>query len=216
VLIVLLGRSGDLNMFKIGIFSQSAFSRSGMKQMLQNDDVTEFDSLAEARKAAAIFRSLVLLAHENDIAGEEADKQFDDERLRVVVLAPKFNLDRMLALLSRGVRGYQLETVSPAVLHTTLQLVAIGERSIPSTFVASIMRTPQTEEASSLSAKELVVVRCLAEGACNKEISRSMGITEATAKVHVKAIMRKLGLANRTQAAVWAVRNGLDRPLVQR
>ena len=201
-------------MFKIGIYSKSAFSRSGMKQLVESQDVVEFDSLPEARKAAAIFRPLVLIVHESDLLGEDSDERIDDDRLRVVAVAPKFNLDRMTALFSKGVRGYQLETVSPAVMKVTLQMVALGEFGLPSTLVTSLTGTPRNDEVSPLSAKEQVVMRCLARGDCNKEISRSIGITESTTKVHVKAIMRKLGVTNRTQAAIWAVRNGLDRPLV--
>lgn len=201
-------------MFKVGIYSKSSFFRFGMRQLVQGQEVVEFDSLPEARKAAAIARPLVLIVHESDILGEDSDEKIDDERLRVVVVAPKFNLDRMTALFSKGVRGYQLESVSPAVMKVALQIVALGEVAVPSTLITSLTGTFKAGEVSTLSVRELVVMRCLARGDCNKEISRSIGITEATTKVHVKAIMRKLGVTNRTQAAVWAVRNGLDRSLV--
>ena len=56
-------------MFKIRVYSRSAFSRSGMKQIIQSQDVVEFDLISEARKAAAIFRPLVLIVHESDIFG---------------------------------------------------------------------------------------------------------------------------------------------------
>ena len=202
-------------MFKIGIYSKSAFSRSGMKQIIQSQDVLEFESLSEARKAAAIFRPLVLIVHESDIFVDDAeDKTIDDDRLKVVVVAPKFNLEKMIALFNKGARGYQLETVSPAVMRMTLQMVSLGEFALPSMLAEHLAGTPKDNDLVPLSTKEMIVVRCLARGCCNKEISRSVGITEATTKVHVKAIMRKLGVSNRTQAAVWAVRNGFDRPVV--
>lgn len=202
-------------MFKIGIYSKSAFSRSGMKQIIQSQDVVEFETISEARKAAAIFRPLVLIVHESDILGEELEeKLIEDDRLKVVVVAPKFHLERMVALFNKGARGYQLETVSPAVMRMTLQMVALGEFALPSELAEHLAGSPKDSQLVPLSAKELVVMRCLARGHCNKEISRSVGITEATTKVHVKAIMRKLGVSNRTQAAVWAVRNGFDRPAV--
>jgi two-component system nitrate/nitrite response regulator NarL len=201
--------------FKIGIYSKSAFSRSGMKQIVQDQDVAEFESLAEARKSAAIFRSLVLLVHESDLfSDDEDDRKLGDDRLKVVVVAPKFNMEKMLVLFNKGVRGYQLETVSPAAMRTTLQMVALGEFVMPSTLAQHLASTPKEVGALPLSAKELVVMRWLAKGYANKEISRYVGITEATTKVHIKAIMRKLNVANRTQAAVWAVRNGLDRPVL--
>lgn len=204
---------GDV-LFKVGIYSKSAFSRSGMKQIIQSQDAIEFDSLSEARKAAAILRSLVLIAHESDILLDDTESiTLDADRLKVVVIAPKFSVESMIALLNKGARGYQLESVSPEVMRTTLQMVSLGEYALPSTLVGYLVGTPKADDIIPLSAKELIVVRCLARGCCNKEISRSVGITEATTKVHVKAIMRKLNVSNRTQAAVWAVRNGFDRPV---
>jgi two-component system, NarL family, nitrate/nitrite response regulator NarL len=59
-----------------------------------------------------------------------------------------------------------------------------------------------------LSPRESGILRCLARGASNKQIAREIKISEATVKVHVKAILRKIGVANRTQAAIWATTNG--------
>ena len=66
-----------------------------------------------------------------------------------------------------------------------------------------------------LSEREREIMGCLVHGKSNKVIARQLGITEATVKVHLKAVLRKLNVSNRTQAAIWAVRNGLregDRP----
>lgn len=199
-------------MHKVGIYTRSPFSRSGMKQIVQGQDIMEFDNLSEARAAAATFRLLVLVVVESDILGEDSTERINDARLRLVVVAPTFKLDRMTALFVRGARGYQLETVSPAVMSATLQMVALGELGLPSSLVDCFASAPKNNETSPLSTREIGVVQRLAQGDCNKEIARVIGVTEATTKVHVKAIMRKLGVANRTQAAVWAVRNGHDRP----
>jgi two-component system nitrate/nitrite response regulator NarL len=64
--------------------------------------------------------------------------------------------------------------------------------------------TPGNEVVRSLSRRELVILRTLTEGASNKIIARKLVITESTVKVHMKAILRKLRLQNRTQAAIWA------------
>jgi DNA-binding NarL/FixJ family response regulator len=60
------------------------------------------------------------------------------------------------------------------------------------------------QRASGLSARELSVLHRLRDGLSNKEIARALGITEATVKVHVKAILRKAQVRNRTQVAMWA------------
>jgi two-component system nitrate/nitrite response regulator NarL len=59
-----------------------------------------------------------------------------------------------------------------------------------------------------LSAREKCILRCILEGGSNKAIARQIGIAEATVKVHVKAILRKIRVRNRTQAAIWALNNG--------
>jgi len=70
--------------------------------------------------------------------------------------------------------------------------------------LASDQLTPGNEVVRSLSRRELVILRTLTEGASNKIIARKLVITESTVKVHMKAILRKLRLQNRTQAAIWA------------
>lgn len=203
-------------MYKIGICGTSVFFKNGMKQLIQNQDVTEFDSLSEARKAANIYRSMVVLIHESDLFSEAAeDLTLDNDRLKVIVVASKFDQVKLVSLINKGVRGYQLETVSSSVMRAAIQMVALGEFALPSVLAEHLGGVPTDSKLVPLSAKELVVIRCLAKGYANKEISRSIGIAEATTKVHVKAIMRKLGVSNRTQAAVWAVRNGFDQPLLQ-
>lgn len=201
-------------MYKIGIYSKSSFFRSGMKQVIQNQDIAEFETLTEARRAAAIFRNLVLVTHESDLLATEEDIRLDDDRLKVVVIAPKFNLENLVTLFNMGARGYQLESVSSNLMQVTLQIAALGEFALPSSLAEHLSGTPKDVEVAPLSPKELMVLRCLAKGQANKEISRSLGIAEATTKVHVKAIMRKLGVSNRTQVAVWAVRNGFDRSML--
>jgi DNA-binding NarL/FixJ family response regulator len=71
-------------------------------------------------------------------------------------------------------------------------------------FQASEQPMPGTDIVRSLSRRELVILRTLTEGASNKIIARKLVITESTVKVHMKAILRKLRLQNRTQAAIWA------------
>ena len=77
-------------------------------------------------------------------------------------------------------------------------------RSPESRALASEQPTPGNEVVRSLSRRELVILRTLTEGASNKIIARKLVITESTVKVHMKAILRKLRLQNRTQAAIWA------------
>jgi two-component system nitrate/nitrite response regulator NarL len=65
----------------------------------------------------------------------------------------------------------------------------------------------QVSDVPSLSRREMLILRMLMQGASNKTIARNLVITESTVKVHMKAILRKLRLQNRTQAAIWARNN---------
>ncbi len=69
------------------------------------------------------------------------------------------------------------------------------------------LRVLGTDTTPRLSAREKCILRCIAEGCSNKSIARRIDIAEATVKVHVKAILRKIRVSNRTQAAIWAVNN---------
>jgi two-component system nitrate/nitrite response regulator NarL len=66
------------------------------------------------------------------------------------------------------------------------------------------------DQTKVLSAREAEVLNCLSVGCANKVIARQFGITEATVKVHVKAILRKIHVKNRTEAAIWARNHGLE------
>jgi two-component system nitrate/nitrite response regulator NarL len=97
--------------------------------------------------------------------------------------------------------------------------VASGEKVLPSQLVKhlplrSAMSNAELNDGSelleTLSEREIETLRCLIMGYPNKVIAYRLDISEATVKVHVKAILRKLGVQNRTQAAIWAVNNGLD------
>ena len=74
-----------------------------------------------------------------------------------------------------------------------------------------ILITTDDAFAPQLSPREKSILRCLMEGDFNKCIARKIDIAEATVKVHVKAILRKIRVQNRTQAAIWAMNNGSQR-----
>jgi two-component system nitrate/nitrite response regulator NarL len=146
---------------------------------------------------------------------------------RVVVLAEEFNMDSMLSALESGADGYCLSTVACEVLVRYLDLVMLGEVVFPSTVVLSSLsaldrprrterplplEAPENLQAISagapirtLSSREAEILHCLMQGAPNKIIARKLEVAEATVKVHIKAILRKIRVTNRTQAAMWAV-----------
>ncbi len=142
---------------------------------------------------------------------------------RVVVMADRFEPDWVLLGADAGVDGFCSSNVDPDILIKSLELVMAGGNIFPSAMLRKLIHhmsfggETAREETSlhepidlsdlrshSLSSRECEILRCLMEGSPNKLIARQFGLTEATVKVHVKAILRKTGMKNRTQAAMWA------------
>lgn len=115
--------------------------------------------------------------------------------------------DRMPAAIRAGARGYLSKDVDPAALVAAVRSVAAGHLLLEPSAVAALMARPVEE--SVLTARERDVLVLLAEGRSNREIARALAVAEKTVKTHVSSILLKLGLADRTQAAVYAVRSGL-------
>lgn len=152
---------------------------------------------------------------------------------RVVVLSDSFDLDDMKSAFQSGADGYCLATTGCEALIKYLDLVMLGEVVFPSAaFLSAISDTrseadpADTKEITAitalpahitfgseahespirtLSSRESEILQCLMQGAPNKVIARKLDVAEATVKVHIKAILRKIRVANRTQAAMWAV-----------
>lgn len=149
----------------------------------------------------------------------------------VVVLADGFDLEEMKIAIQAGADGYCLATTGCEALIKYLDLVMLGEVVFPSSallkailssdeeasdhresapIAASLSQADRLIDAKdsvirTLSSREAEILQCLMDGAPNKVIARKLDVAEATVKVHIKAILRKIRVANRTQAAMWAV-----------
>ncbi|MCG5239103.1 LuxR C-terminal-related transcriptional regulator [Azospirillum doebereinerae] len=164
---------------------------------------------------------LIVLALQDGLAEEIAGirRLRGATQARIVVLADTI-ADRTLSLsLKAGADAYLNKGMSSESLLRALQLVMLGEVVYP-THVASLLMAaanerpapppPSTAPSSDLSKREVQILRCLLAGQSNKAIARNLHITESTVKMHFKNVMRKINAQNRTQAAVWAIQNGLS------
>ena len=135
---------------------------------------------------------------------------------RIVILAEHDDFPRLGLAQVMAADGVLTLQISSAALIHALDLVGAGERVVPADLVAHLAAAPQRDEAAetaggrTLSPREIDILHYLVSGASNKMIAHELGITESTVKVHLKALTRKLGVANRTQAALWARNNGLS------
>ena len=153
---------------------------------------------------------------------EDAKRQHPSAH--IVAIATSFDLNLVQLAVAAGVDSFCLTTGGREVLINVLELTVLGEQILPRSAVDSLLnhastvsglgRTPSASEQSALdprvtklSPRETVILQSLMGGDANKVIARRLDITESTIKVHVKSILRKIGAANRTQAAMWANEN---------
>jgi DNA-binding NarL/FixJ family response regulator len=135
---------------------------------------------------------------------------------RVLVLTSFADDDKLLAAVQAGAAGYLLKDVAPAELADAVRAVARGEAALSSRPAARLLREyAQGGSGASpvaLTGREREVLILVGRGLANKQIARELSIAEKTVKTHVSHVLSKLGLADRTQAALYAVRVGLVDP----
>jgi DNA-binding NarL/FixJ family response regulator len=175
---------------------------------------TDFEIVGEAKTGAQVLPlvrrldpDVVLL----DILMPEMDglaclRQIrrDHPNVKVVMLSAREERDVIERAVESGASGYIVKRVDPDGLASALRQVLDGT-------VVHIAGGSEREcaDEKGLSAKERTVLSALADGRSNKEIAASLWVTEQTVKFHLTNVYRKLGVANRTEAARWALEHGL-------
>jgi two-component system, NarL family, nitrate/nitrite response regulator NarL len=198
--------------------------REGLKRLLDDTPiqiVAEASNLREAAVAVenGLVPQLVLLDLANG-GEEEADGMRRLRGLlpdaRMVVLTSELCTRRLANALEAGADGYLMKDLSSDALGQSLKLVMMGEKVFP-THLAALLISGRVSGSGSdrpvsrkgLSQREVQILRCLLNGDSNKMIANHLSITEATVKVHLKSLLRKINASNRTQAAIWALNNGI-------
>ena len=133
--------------------------------------------------------------------------------MKVVALTSFAEEERVHAALQAGAAGYVLKDSDADDVAAAVRAAHRGEVQIDSLvaqrLMSSLHHTETDRRASELTSRELDVLRLVAAGKPNKQIAAELAISERTARTHVSRILRKLRLSSRTQAALWAVREGL-------
>jgi DNA-binding NarL/FixJ family response regulator len=128
----------------------------------------------------------------------------------VVIFSGTASPDDVWSCVAAGAKGFLPKTLDAAMFAAALNIIMLGGTYVPAEFAAS--RTAPVAvpaNARDLSAREIDVLRMLVTGASNKEIARELNIQEVTVKLHATRIFNKLGVKNRSQAAVMALECGL-------
>ena len=187
-------------------------TEQGMELVGEAIDGIEAVELADKLQPDVILMDL----HMPKKDGVEAIMEIKGENpeSRILVLT-SFNEDEeVYAAIKAGAMGYLLKDSSPQKILKSIRKIYQGETSIGPRIAQKLMREiqrttdcPPTEE--PLTTREMEVIKLIAKGLSNQEIAEKLVISERTARTHITHILGKLHLANRTQAAIYALREGL-------
>ena len=191
--------------------------RTGLAQLLGG--VEDFDLVGAAANGAEAVElavrerpDVVLMDLEMPVMdGIEATRRIVEqvEGVAVVVLTSFSDRDRILRALDAGAVGYLLKDAEPDDLIRGIRAAARGESPLAPKAAHAVIRAHSDRQAITLSARESEVLLLVAAGLANKQIARRLEISEKTVKAHLTSVFSQIGVTDRTQAALWAQRNGL-------
>lgn len=170
------------------------------------------------RKAPHLAPDVVLMdLMMGGMGGVEAIRRLGEvvPETKVIVLTSLTGEDEVLPAIRAGAIGYLMKDCDPDDLEAAVRAAARGESILTPRAAARVVaevhrgRDPVDEALGSLTAREREVLECLTNGLTNRQIARDLGVAEKTVKTHVGNVLAKLGVADRTQAAVLAVRAGI-------
>lgn len=206
----------------IMIADDHSMIREGLKQLLELEG--DFKVIQEAGDGVECLQKLeyivpdILLLDINmpRLNGLEVLQKMKDRgiRVKVLVLTVHNEVEYLLKAIDIGINGYLLKDSESAELRKAILSVVNGDDYIQPSLIPllnakMIVRDKDSLKIETLTRRELEVLKLLSVGMYNKEIAEQLNISERTVKNHVSNIFKKIEVADRTQAAVFAIRNNL-------
>lgn len=218
-------------MIRVALIDDHPLVRAGLIALLREvDDVTVVGDAADGSDALDLVRAsapdlLLMDLSMPGLDGVDATRLLRQEHpaLPIVILTSSRDSERLRDALAAGASGYLLKDAEPAEIAAGIRSAARGESPIdprvarmlfPASPAAPTPASPsaQTPESAQTPAsaepiirgREAEVLRLVARGLANKQIARELGIAERTVKVHLGSVFRRLGVNDRTSAALWA------------
>ena len=215
---------------RVLLIDDHSLVRKGIEELLQSRGIQVVASVSSGeegvRRAREISSDIILLDVKMPrMTGIETLKQLRASGVStpVVMLTMSREDDDLNAALRSGAQGYLLKDMEPEELLPALEAVLRGDNVVAREMVGTLAHLLRSDAGTDgktkkpaapfagLTPRELEILEHLAGGASNKMIANALAITDGTVKLHVKAILRKLGMRSRVEAAVAAVEHGLGR-----
>lgn len=207
---------------RVMIADDHSLIREGLKQLLEFDGsievVGEVSNGVECLERMNEYNPEVLLLDINmpEKNGIEVLKQMkaDDTKIKVLILTVHNEMDYLMKAIDIGVDGYILKDSESTELKKAIKAVRDGENYIQPSLIPALNsqllnRDTDKDKISSLTNRELEVLVQVANGMFNKEIATNLNISERTVKNHISNIFKKIDVSDRTQAAVFAIKNNI-------
>lgn len=202
---------------RVAIADDHRVVRVGLEQLLATFDDVKLVASAEGGEQAVTVcmaeRPDVLLLDLSmpDLDGIEVTRRLAEgaPETRIVVFTSFSDRERIVQALDAGAIGYLLKDAEPDEIHAAIRAASRGESPLaPKAAAALLAERSARPTAVDLTAREREVLALVVAGMANKQIARRLGISEKTVKGHLTNLFQRIGVADRTQAALWAERTG--------
>ena len=202
---------------RVVLVDDHAVIRAGLEQLLAGtDDIVVVGTAANGREALDVVREIrpdvVLMDLQMpEVDGVAATRAImaADIGVDVLVLTSFSDSERIIAALDAGAVGYLLKDADPEDVLQGIRAVSRGESPIHPRAARALLGVRAGSAQVQLTSRETEVLTLVREGLANKQIARRLDISERTVKAHLTSAFARIGVSDRTQAALWAERNGL-------
>lgn len=202
---------------RVVLVDDHAVIRAGLEQLLAGtDDIEVVGQAANGAEALVVVRAIrpdvVLMDLQMpEVDGVAATRAImaEDLGVDVLVLTSFSDSERIIAALDAGAVGYLLKDADPEDVLQGIRAVSRGESPIHPRAARALLGSRAGSAQVQLTTRETEVLGLVREGLANKQIARRLDISERTVKAHLTSAFARIGVSDRTQAALWAERNGL-------
>jgi two-component system, NarL family, response regulator len=199
---------------RVLIADDGAIVRQGLATIIDRDpEMTAIAQAEDGQQAIALFREYqpdvtLMDLRMPQMGGVEAVMAICAEfkQARIMVLTTYDGDEDIYRGLQAGAQGYLLKDAKPPELLNAIRMIHSGQKYVPPEVGAKLVQRMSNPE---LSERELDVLRLMAQGMSNQGIGTSLNVGESTVKSHVNRILSKLGVSDRTQAVIVAIKRGI-------